>query len=127
MSDLRPDKMVPVERFSTETPGEAHSTRRAPPLQTPRAALHDRAPLGHRAAGAAVLLVALGVGYWCLRVRFTTLKLLATVPLAAAAGLWVLVFGYPRRADGMTPAWWRLGLLVTAIAFLAATLEYFSD
>jgi hypothetical protein len=33
------------------------------------------------------------------------------IPFFGATGLWLLAFGYPVRADGLTPAWWRLGLV----------------
>jgi hypothetical protein len=84
----------------------------------------DRSPVLHRAVGAAVLALAGGLAYLTFVVGVLSLKLLTVVPLCAATGVWMLVFGQPRRPDGMTPAWWRLGLLVVAVTFLLLTLQF---
>jgi hypothetical protein len=74
-----------------------------------------------------LLIGALGFGYWMLRDGFGSIKFLAVAALVAALGLWQLVFGVPKRVDGMTPAWWRIGLLATAIGFVLAAFGYMSD
>jgi hypothetical protein len=35
------------------------------------------------------------------------------IPFIGVTGGWLGVFGYPERADGLAPRWWRVGLLLT--------------
>jgi hypothetical protein len=81
----------------------------------------------HRIEGGLALFAAGGLAYLCLAMHEIPVKLVYVVPVLAATGLWMVVFGYPKRSDGLAPAWWRLGLVATAILFLAATICYVAD
>jgi hypothetical protein len=81
----------------------------------------------HRIEGGLALFAAGGLAYLCLAIHEIPIKLLYVVPVLAATGLWMVAFGYPRRSDGLAPGWWRLGLVATAILFLAATFHYVAD
>jgi hypothetical protein len=83
----------------------------------------DQAPVWHRVQGMGLLAVAGFLSYLFLVERVITPKLLFVTPLVAATGLWQLLCGHPLRADGMTPAWWRIGLVVTAVVFVWVTLD----
>jgi hypothetical protein len=78
----------------------------------------------HRIQGGLALFASGGLAYMCLTTHKVDVKLVYIVPVLAAIGLWMVVFGYPKRSDGLAPAWWRLGLVATAVVFLAATIHY---
>ena len=80
--------------------------------------------LRHRIEGAAMLLLGGGRAYLILQGHFLEPKALLAAPLLASTGAWMLAFGYPKRADGMAPGWWRLGLITLAIAATAATMHF---
>jgi hypothetical protein len=71
--------------------------------------------------GVVALIASGALTYVYLSTGFITGRLLLLIPLLGALGLWFVAFGYPRRADGLAPGWWRLGLAVTAVASIAAT------
>jgi hypothetical protein len=48
-------------------------------------------------------------------------RLIMGIPFFGATGLWLLVFGYPKRADGLAPVWWRLGLVGCVVVLTAGT------
>lgn len=48
-------------------------------------------------------------------------KVILGIPLFSVTGGWLVAFGYPVRDDGLTPPWWRLGLVASVIAATVAT------
>jgi hypothetical protein len=69
--------------------------------------------------GVGFLAVGGALAYFTIATHVITAKALLAVPLMLACGLWMVVFGYPKRKDGVAPLWWRLGLLAIAALFLA--------
>jgi hypothetical protein len=61
------------------------------------------------------------LAYLTLAMHAITPRVFLATPLLLACGLWMIVFGYPKRQDGLAPAWWRLGLVATATVFFALT------
>jgi hypothetical protein len=71
--------------------------------------------LGLPAMAVVCALIVYGVG---LR---TMSRVILGVPFFGATGIWLLAFGYPVRPDGLTPGWWRLGLVGLVLALTIAT------
>lgn len=74
-----------------------------------------------RLYGLAFLAGASACGWLVFAEGLRSARVIFFVPLLGATGLWLLVFGYPRRADGLAPAWWRLGLVGVVIAACVGT------
>ena len=64
-----------------------------------------------RLSGLGFLAVAAILGWLVYSEGMRMGRAIMGVPFFGATGLWLLAFGYPVRADGLTPAWWRLGLV----------------
>lgn len=60
----------------------------------------------HRLEGLFSLAVSLVLLYLVFVTRVITPKVLYLIPALAAVGSWLVVFGYPKRDDGLAPAWW---------------------
>lgn len=78
----------------------------------------------HRLEGLFSLAVSLVLLYLVFVTRVITPKVLYLIPALAAVGSWLVVFGYPKRDDGLAPAWWRLGLVTTTALFFAVAAHW---
>ena len=78
----------------------------------------------HRLEGLATLVFGLGLLYLVFVTRVITPKVLYLIPALAAVGLWLVIFGYPTRDDGLAPGWWRLGLLTTTAIFFGLAARF---
>jgi hypothetical protein len=83
----------------------------------------------YRSLGAWLVGFAAVFAYIVFGMRLTSARLVVGIPLLAATGLWLLVFGHPvvpSPVDGepIAPLWWRLGLVgfVGVSMFLTHTL-----
>ena len=74
-----------------------------------------------RIYGALFLAFAAVAGWLVFSEGFRRARAIVVVPLFGATGLWMLIFGYPVREDGLAPAWWRLGLVGVVIASCLGT------
>jgi hypothetical protein len=83
-----------------------------------------RRDVRHRIQGVIALLVAGVLAFFCLSLHAITIRAMFVAPMAAAIGVWMIAFGYPKRADGLAPLWWRLGLIATVVVFVGVTLHF---
>jgi hypothetical protein len=78
----------------------------------------------HRLEGVFALAFSVSLLYLVFEMRVITPKVLYLIPATAAVGLWLVVFGHPKRDDGLAPRWWRLGLVTTTALFFGIAAHW---
>lgn len=74
-----------------------------------------------RLSGLGLIVASVALAWVVFAGHLHSARAIILVPFCGATGLWLLVFGYPRGADGLAPGWWRLGLVVLVIAACVMT------
>jgi hypothetical protein len=76
-----------------------------------------------RLSGLGFLAVAVVLGWLVYSEGARMARAVMGIPFFGATGLWLLAFGYPVRADGLAPVWWRAGL-VGCVVVLTVGVAY---
>jgi len=109
-------------------PGHATDPYKAPETVAANVDVaRDRAPVLHRGGGALAVAAGVVLLYISIGEHTYAAKGVGAGAFIIALGAWMVIFGYPRNAEGLAPVWWRAGLVLTAIIVLLATVSAMSQ